>query len=464
MVLEFLLRHHERTGSATALAMVDASCTAMARGGLYDQLAGGFARYSVDAAWVVPHFEKMLYDNALLLRAYAHLARRTSAPLARRVAEETGDFLLRELRTAEGGFAASLDADADGVEGSTYVWTPEQLVDVLGADDGAWAAELFSVTADGTFEHGASTLQLRHDPDDVDRWQRVRGELLKARAGRPQPERDDKVVTAWNGPAIGALAEAGAALGRQEWIEAARQAADLLLNRHVVQGRLRRSSRQGIVGNAAAVLDDHGCLAEGLLLLHQSTAEPRWLQAACGLLDIALARFADRDTAGAFHDTADDAEQLVRRPSDAADNASPSGASALASALVAASALAGPERAGAYRAAAESAVTRCGLLATRAPRFAGHWLTVAEALRSGPVQVAVVGDAGDSRREALVAAARGVLPGGAVLLAGQPEAEGVPLLADRQTLAGAPAAYVCRGYVCDRPVTSAEELLTALSR
>ncbi|MGH3717141.1 MAG: thioredoxin domain-containing protein, partial [Micromonosporaceae bacterium] len=207
MCLEFLLRHHARTGSADSLEVVRHTCERMARGGMYDQLAGGFARYSVDARWVVPHFEKMLYDNALLLRVYSHLWRATGDPLARRVAGETARFLLDELATAEGGFASALDADTDGVEGATYVWTPAQLREVLGDADGVWAADLLHVTPAGTFEHGSSVLQLLTDPDDAARCERVRQALLAARAQRPQPARDDKVVAAWNGWTITALLE-----------------------------------------------------------------------------------------------------------------------------------------------------------------------------------------------------------------------------------------------------------------
>src|SRR3712207_1740958 len=202
MVLEFLLRAHARRGDPNSLGMATTTAEAMARGGPFDQLAGGFARYSVDAQWVVPHFEKMLYDNALLLRVYSHLDRTTGAGWARRVADETAAFLLRDLGTAEGGFASALDADTDGVEGLTYVWTPAQLREVLGDDDGAWAAEVLGVTAEGTFEHGSSTLRLLRDPDDAERLARVRAALGEARAQRPQPARDDKVVTAWNGLAI----------------------------------------------------------------------------------------------------------------------------------------------------------------------------------------------------------------------------------------------------------------------
>ena len=263
-LLEALLRSYERTGSAAALEAVARTGDAMARGGIYDQLAGGFARYSVDNAWVVPHFEKMLYDNALLLRAYAHWARRTGDPLARRVAEQTARFLLDELADAD-LFTSSLDADADGQEGSTYVWTPAQLTEVLGDDDGRWAAEVFGVTESGTFEHGTSVLQQRADPDDPQRLERVRTALLAARLTRAQPGRDDKVVTAWNGLAITALAEASVALDDPELARAARDCATALLDLHVVDGRLRRASLGGVVGDSAAILEDHAMLATGLL-------------------------------------------------------------------------------------------------------------------------------------------------------------------------------------------------------
>lgn len=225
-LLEALMRHYERTRSPAALEAVARTGNAMARGGIYDQLGGGFARYSVDGAWVVPHFEKMLYDNALLLRAYAHWARRTGDPLARRVAAQTARFLLDELgsKAPADMFTSSLDADADGREGSTYVWTPVQLTEVLGGDDGRWAAEVFGVTEAGTFEHGTSVLQLPADPDDAARLDRVRAALLVARLARAQPARDDKVVTSWNGLAITALAEASVALDDPALAHAARAA------------------------------------------------------------------------------------------------------------------------------------------------------------------------------------------------------------------------------------------------
>ncbi len=458
MLLEFLLRHHERTGSQPALSMAQRTCEAMARGGMYDQLAGGFARYCVDAAWVVPHFEKMLYDNALLLRVYTHLARLTGSAIARRVAEHTATFLLEDLGTAQGGFAASLDADTGGQEGATYVWTPLQLVEVLGPADGQWAAELLVVTGTGTFEHGTSVLQLPAEPDDADRWERVRAALLTARAARPQPGRDDKVVTEWNGMAITALAEAGGVLGRPEWIAAAAAAAELMLGTHLVDGRLRRSSRDGVVGVAAGVLVDHAWLVEGLLALHQVTGADRWQHAALPVLELAQKYFADPDHAGSWFDTAADAQALFRRPASLADNATPAGASALAAALVTASALTGSQ---AYRAAAEASVARAGVVPAKAPQAAGHWLTTAEALAHGPMQIAVIGAAGDAARAALEARSRWTAPGGAVVLVGEPGAQH-PMLAGRDLVGGVAAAYICHGFVCDRPVTSAEDLQAQL--
>src|SRR6185312_13456956 len=331
-LLEALLRNHERTGDILPMEAVERTCTAMARGGIYDQLAGGFARYSVDAAWVVPHFEKMLYDNAQLARVYAHWWRATGSPLARRIAIETVEFMLRDLRTPQGAFASSLDADAAGVEGSTYVWTPAQLRAELDEPDAAWAAELFSVTSAGTFEHGASVLQLPRDPDDESRWQRVRARLLDARGRRPQPGRDDKVVAGWNGLAIAGLVDVAVLLDRADFLEAAGEAARLLLDVHLVDGRLRRVSRDGVVGRPSGVLEDYANVAEGLLALAQALGSADLLGVAGELLDVVLDRFSDG--AGGFHDTADDAEQLVRRPRSATDDATPSGQSAAAQALL----------------------------------------------------------------------------------------------------------------------------------
>jgi uncharacterized protein len=457
-LLEALLRHWERTGSPDALDTVRRTCTAMARGGIYDQLAGGFARYSVDNAWVVPHFEKMLYDNALLLRGYAHWARRTGDELARRVAGETARFLLDELAEA-GMFTSSLDADADGREGSTYVWTPSQLAEALGSDDGHWAASVFGVTETGTFEAGASVLQLPSDPDDPSRFERVRTAMLAARLTRAQPGRDDKVVTAWNGLAITALAEASVALAAPELADAAARCATALVELHLVDGRLRRASLGGRVGGSAAILEDHAMLATGLLALYQLTTDVAWLTTAIDLLDIALAHFADPDRPGGWFDSADDAEQLLLRPADPLDGATPSGASAIAEALLTAAHLAGAGRADRYQQAAADTLQAHSPLLVRAPRAAGHWLAVAESAVRGPLQIAVACAAPGS---SLLADARRLAPGGAIVVGGQ--AGSSELLVGRDRVAGADAAYVCRGRVCDLPVTTADDLAAALAR
>jgi len=455
-LLEALLRSQERTGEPAPLATVERTAVAMARGGIYDQLAGGFARYSVDDSWVVPHFEKMLYDNALLLRAYAHWARRTGNALARRVTREIARFMIDEL-SADGMFISSLDADADGIEGLTYAWTPAQLHEVLGDDDGRWAAAIFGVTDAGTFEHGSSVLQLPSDPDDVERFDRVRTALLAARSTRPQPGRDDKVVTAWNGWAITALAEASVALDEVEFLDAATRCARSVLDLHTVDDRLRRASLGGRVGDSAAILEDYATLATGLLTLYQITGGAEWLTAATGLLDAALEHFADSDHPGRWFDTADDAEQLLVRPADPLDGATPSGASSITEALLTAAHLVPASHADRYASAAAEALSTATPLLARLPRSAGHWLAVAEAAVRGPIQIAVATQGSDS---ALLRAARRLAPGGAVVVGGAVNSS--ELLIDRDLVGGADAAYVCRGRVCDLPVTTAGDLASAL--
>jgi uncharacterized protein YyaL (SSP411 family) len=451
MVLEFLRRY----AGGQAQHMVARTAAAMAGGGMYDQLGGGFARYSVDRGWVVPHFEKMLYDNAQLVGFYARLGTETGD----RIARETADFLLRELRTAEGGFASALDADSPdpatghSEEGAFYVWTPAQLVDVLGEEHGRWAADLFAVTDDGTFEHGTSTLQLRHFPStEIDRTRlaHVRTRLLAARDLRPRPGIDDKVVAAWNGLAISGLCDAGLLLGVRDYVDAAVAAGELIARLHLRDGALLRVSRNGVAGPHAGVLEDYGCVASGFLSLVQATGDARWLTLATGLLDHALDGFRAPD--GGFFDTHAEAEALVARPRDPGDNASPSGFSAMVHALATAHALTGEGR---YRDAAEAALATVTQLAERAPRFAGWSLAAAQTMLDGPLEVAVVGPAGPDR-DALAARARRV-PGAVVVVADGPR-DDVPLLSGRTAVDGRPAAYVCRGFVCERPVTSPDDL------
>ena len=449
-LLEGLLRHYERTGSAAAVSAVQRTCEAMARGGIYDQLSGGFARYSVDPYWVVPHFEKMLYDNALLLRVYAHLARRTGSVLARRIASETADFMIAELGDRD-MFTSSLDADAAGSEGSTYVWTPAELRSVLGDDDGIWAAAVFGVTDEGTFEHGASVLQLPATPDDPARFETIRTTLLAARAARPQPARDDKVVTAWNGFAVTALAEASVALQRPELLDAASRCARRLVDLHMVDGRLRRASLGGAVGASAGILEDHAAMATALLTLYQQTGQ--WLPEARHLLDVALEHFADPEQPGRWYDTADDAETLMVRPADPIDGATPAGASLIAEALQLAAYLTGSSR---YAEAAQATLAAAVPILTRVARSGGHWLAVAEAQLRGPIQIAVACEPSSE----LLAAARTLAPGGAVVVGGAVDSS--ELLRGRDRVDGADAAYVCRGTVCDLPVTTVGDLADAL--
>ena len=459
MVVEALLRD----GGAEPLTMASRTLEAMARGGIYDQLGGGFARYSVDDAWVVPHFEKMLYDNALLLGAFTHWWRRSGSPLAERVVSETVGWLLREMRTEEGGFAASLDADSADAsgqprEGAFYVWTPEQLVDVLGPVDGSWAAETFTVTPAGTFEDGASTLQLLADVDP-DRLADVRARLTAAREGRPRPGRDDKVVASWNGWLVEALVDAALVFDRPDWLEQARSAAELLWRLHWHEGRLRRTSRGGEVGTAPGILEDYAALAAAATRLAGALADPRWLDRARDLLAVVLTSF---DDGGAgFFDTAADAEELYARPQDPTDNATPSGLSATVHALHLFAELTGEDE---HAERAERAAATAGGLVARAPRFAGWLLADAVSrLRSTPVQVAVVGPAGPGR-DALVRAAYRHAPAGSAVVAGLGDDPGWALLADRTALDGRPTAYVCRHFVCRLPVTTVEELVGQLDR
>jgi uncharacterized protein YyaL (SSP411 family) len=457
MALEFLLRHHTRTGHG--LDMAAHTMQAMARGGIYDQLGGGFARYSVDDRWLVPHFEKMLYDNALLARVYAHWWRLDGNPLGRRIALETCDWMLRDLRTAEGGLASALDADSEGEEGKFYVWTPAELRAALGDADGADAAAMFEVTQAGTFERGSSVLQLPADPDDEAAYERIRAALLAARQRRVPPGRDDKVVAAWNGLAIAALAECGAYFDRPDLVAAAAAVARLIADVHMTDGRLVRTSRDGVAGANAGVLEDYADVTEGLLALHAVTGEPAYVEQAGALLDTVLDRFGDG--AGGFYDTADDAEALFRRPQDPADNATPSGQFAAAGALLSYAALTGSGR---HRDAALAALAPAALLAGRHARFAGWGLAVAEAAVAGPVEIAVVGPAADDRtrvlhRTALLATA----PGAVVALGTGGDRDGVPLLAGRGLVDGAPAAYVCRDFACRMPVTTPAGLARELS-
>ena len=452
-VSEFFLRRYERTRDPELLSAVSLLCDRMGRGGIFDQLAGGFARYSVDSVWHVPHFEKMLDDNAQLLRVYAHHARLTGSEFSRRIAEQTAEFVLRDLRLPDGLFAASLDADTEGIEGATYLWTPAELTAVLGTLDAAAAAEMFSVSSQSPPELTGSVLRLPLEPTDPERYAALRHQLLQSRNERRQPARDELVVLRTNALAVGALVEAGAALGQWDWVVAAVETADRLLAVHRTGDGWSRVSGAGRPGAGPAQLVDLAEMAAALLALHQATGEGRWLTDALDVLDHVVRDFHDAD--GWWDTATTTAGELFVRPRDATDGAAPSGTSTLAGAMVTAAALA--ER-GDLRVEAERILAGAAELCARHPRAAGWFLAVAESVVAGPLQVAVAGEPAST----LLAEARRLAPGGSVVIGGTPDATGVPLLVDRPVVKGRPTAYVCRGFVCDRPTVDISELARLL--
>ena len=462
MVLEFLLREYASTSNVQALEMAERTLTAMARGGIYDQLGGGFARYSVDDKWVVPHFEKMLYDNALLLRVYTHWWRLTRSPLAQRIVAESAEFMIRELRTKEGGFASSLDADSEGSEGTFYIWKAKNVYEILGEEDGKWACELFNITSIGTFEDGYSTLQLLKDPDDLPRWERIRKVLFDNRNLRARPPLDDKVVAAWNGLAIAALAEAGALFEQPYWIEIAEEAAVLLSKVHLGslgQYQLSRTSRNGVVGPSWGVLDDYGNTAEGMLALYQVTGKEYLLVLAGKILDRCRQDFTD-GLGGYFYSSAD-APALVARPKILADGAEPSGWLAVANALITYSALTGLNE---YRFSAQAALTPVTPLASASPRSVGWGLVAAQALLAGPVQIAIIGEKADVATKLLLNEAWNSNPPGTVIAWAEPsDTTTVEVLKNRKMVLGLPTAYLCKNFTCERPTNNHLELREQLN-
>jgi uncharacterized protein len=443
---------------------------AMAAGGINDQLAGGFARYSTDAVWLAPHFEKMLYDNAQLARVYLHAWRVTSEPRYAEVARSTLDFMERELRNPPGGgFAASLDADTDGEEGATYVWTAAEVGEVLG-DDAELFRAAYDVTPHGNWE-GRTILRRVRDaeslgreaglaPEEIEgRLARARERLRTARDLRAQPRRDDKDLTAWNGLALAAFAEAGWALEQPRYAHVAQEAATFLWESlRGPDGRLRRSWKDGRALHGG-VLEDYTHLAEGMLALYESTFEERWFGAARELMDTVLAHFAD--PAGGFYDTADDHETLIARPRGLQDNALPSGNAMAVNVLLRLHALTGEAR---YRDAAETALAPMVALAARHPTAFAQWLLAIQLAGATVDEVAIVGDPASPDAAALIGVARrGHRPWQVLAASDDPAASTVPLLHDRTVLDGHATAYVCRAFACRQPVTRPEELAAQLA-
>ncbi|CAN5803590.1 thioredoxin domain-containing protein [soil metagenome] len=455
MSTELLLRLHVLTGDARPLAMARRTLDAMAAGGIYDHLGGGFARYATDAIWLVPHFEKMLYDNAQLARVYVHAWLLTGDARYRSVAEQTLTFIERELLTEDGGFAASLDADTNGEEGLTYVWSKAEIDRLLGPNAGDFE-RAYGVTEAGNWE-GHNILSRVAEGDD-ELLTQARTTLFEARRGRPQPARDDKVLSAWNGLAIGAFADAAAAFDDQHLADVARRAADLLLTRvRDESGRLHRSWKDGRALHAG-VLEDYAHLADGLLALYQATFDERWFVAARELIDVALERFAD--PAGGFFDTADDHEALITRPKGTQDNAIPSGGAMATEILVRLAALTGEGR---YQDAAERAIGALAGLPARHPTAFAQWLNAQTLTVAGLTEVALSGDPGTEAARSLLAVLRTGYRPFVVLAAGPSLASAVPLLHDRPQRDGRPTAYVCRAFACRNPVTEPADLEAQLA-
>jgi uncharacterized protein YyaL (SSP411 family) len=458
--IEFLLARGER-------AIPLASLRAMAAGGMFDQVGGGFARYSVDATWTVPHFEKMLYDNALLARAYLHGWQVSGEERLGAVCRETLDWALREMRGPEGGFCSALDADSEGVEGKFYVWTIGELAEVLGplADD---AIAYFGASEAGNFEHGLNVLEAHGPvPDELDE---IRRRLFEARRTRVRPGLDDKRITSWNALMISALAEAGAVLERDDYLGAARGCAEFLLGElRDSGGRLLRTWKGGR-GRLLAYLEDHAYLLDALLVLYESSFEQRWYAEAVALADAMLDRFADAERGG-FFTTGADHEALVTRRKDLDDTPIPSGNSAAALALLRLYRLSGDAR---FEAAALGVLRLLGGIAVEHPLAFANLLRALDFDSASVVEVAIVsGNGADAGREALVRAVRErfrphiVLAGTAV---SPPSSNSpvdsleVPLLTGRGPVDGQAAAYICEHFVCRAPVTDVPSLEDSLSR
>jgi uncharacterized protein YyaL (SSP411 family) len=430
--------------------VVERTLDGMLAGGIYDQLGGGFARYSVDAIWLVPHFEKMLYDNALLARAYLHGWQLLGHERYRRVCEETLDWMLREMRGPEGGFFSALDADSEGEEGKFYVWTPEEIREVLGEKAGPLIAR-YGVTERGNFE-GKNILHLAQGPEapEPEGLGEMREALLEARSQRVWPGLDDKRLASWNALAIAAFADAGAVLGRADYLDAARACAEFVLGQlRDESGNLLRTYKDGRA-HLNAYLEDHAFLLEALLALYESTFEERWFAEAQALADTTVERFGDPERGG-FYSTSGDHEELIARRKEVGDHPIPSGNSSAAMGMLRLAALTGERR---YEEAGTGVFALFANPAVQHPDAFAHMLCALDLHLSPSREVALVGD--DLGELAAVVRERPLFH---LVLAGGPEgSEQPPLLANRTTADGRPAAYVCENFSCQLPVTTPEEL------
>ena len=473
MTIDFLLAHHVRTGDPDSLSAAVHSLERMSRGGIHDHVGGGFARYSTDEMWLVPHFEKMLYDSALLLRAYVHGWQITGQPRFRRMVTDIAEYLLADLQQPEGGFSSATDADSEGVEGKYFVWTAEEFDEAIvavGEDVAKWR-ERFGVVAEGNWHdphgHAPPRANVLHevvpfeedDPGFARRWAAVRQSLAERRSLRVPPGLDDKVLVSWNALAIAALAEAGAVMDEPRWVEAARRAVDFIEQTMVVDGVLQHTWSPGHEASVPALLEDLALLSRALLVLYEADPDPHLVDWARDLATGVEAEFADGE--GAYYATAAaptaDGPELVVRPLDLWDNAQPAGSSVMVEVNARLAALDGDLDA---RDRAVATVSRFGGQLPFAPLGYGELATAAERLLSGPLEVAIVGE----DAEPLLAVVRDTWRPGVVVAVGSGTDDGgVPLLRDRPTLDGNATAYVCRGFVCERPTTDPDELARQLS-
>jgi Highly conserved protein containing a thioredoxin domain len=473
MTLMFLLRHHKRTNSAQALEMVETTLRKMAGGGMYDHLGGGFARYSVDARWLVPHFEKMLYDNALLTRIYLQAYQQTKNPLYRRIAEETLEYIIRDMTDRSGGFYSSEDADSEGEEGKFYVWTRSEVLDLLGADDGEVFCEFFDVTDEGNFEHGKSILNTPQTLEEfvadkemsADALTRIinagKRRLFNVREQRVRPGRDDKTLAAWNGLMLTAFAEAANILGRDDYREIAVRNAEFLTTELMRDGRLLRTYKAG-QAKLNGYLEDYAYVIEGLLAVYEATFELRFFTRARELADTMIDQFWDEQDGG-FYFTSSDHEELITRTKDYFDNATPSGNSVAAAALLKLAVLTQQHD---YSNNAVTILRALRPAMSRYPSAFGYMLSALDFYLSEPKEIAIVGklDSHEVRSFAEEVYSR-YLPN-KVVAASEPgdeaAAAAIRLLIDRSSVGSTATAYVCRNYTCLAPATTAEELAARL--
>ena len=469
MTIEYLLRRGTR-GDKFAIEMADHALHAMARGGMYDVIGGGFARYSVDAEWHTPHFEKMLYDGAQLALAYLHAYKITGKPAFRRVCEETLDFIVREMTHPQGGFYSSLDADSEGEEGKHYVWSPQEVQQAVGdSQDAAFLIAAYGVTEAGNFE-GKNVLQrVLNDEQLAEKFglpveevpaelTRLHALLLAARSQRVRPDTDDKVLVFWNALALAAFAEAGRYLGRPDYTSVAIRNARFLLDNLYREGRLLRSWREGQAKHNA-YLEDYAGLILALLSLYQSDPDPHWYSTALKLAEEMVAHYVDPE--GGFFDTRDDHEELLFRPKDVQDNATPSG-NALAAAVLLQ--LAAYENRSEWRDLAEAMLTAMQEAMARYPTAFAQWLCAADFAIGPACEVAVLGDSGNPGTKALVDVLwKTYRPRVVAAISAYPPGPGSPaLLKERPLQNGRPTTYVCQGFVCRQPVNTPEEMLAQL--